>query len=157
MRIFPYMSCPEKDVDMDPLQGCSVCHGVGYHRSMKNPDYVPGGINFMSTNYYWMYDEPSVPEIELPTGELVVCHPCDVPYDGTHVGKRYGCDNAQTAFIFAIEPYILLTTLVNKADCRPGEKIIEDEYGRQFTAKEFSIQLYDCARWEMHSIGQRFC
>jgi len=118
----------------------------------------------MSTNFYWTYDEPEVPEIKLPSGEFVVCHPCDVPYEGTHVGKRYGYkhdnDNIQgpnMAFIFAIDPMVLLSTIKHKVKHRPGEKIICDEYGREFTAKEFSILLYDCARWELHAIGERFC
>ena len=112
----------------------------------------------MSTNYYWIYEEPKPQFIKLPTGTKIKCHDAEVPYDGTHVGKRYGCGDAQTAFIFATDPALIFRTL----DAYIGNghshvKIIEDEYGRQFNAPDFSVLLYDNLRWEIQSIGTRFC
>jgi hypothetical protein len=111
----------------------------------------------MSTNYYWIYEEPRPQFILLPTGTKVKCHETEVPYAGTHVGKRYGCGDAETAFIFATDPALVLECIKHKSRHRPGEKIVEDEYGRQFTAEEFSILLYDNCRWELKSIGEVFC
>jgi len=115
----------------------------------------------MSINYYWMFDTPKKQFIKLPTGTFLECHPTDVPYDGTHVGKRYGfgtiAQRAQTAFIFACDPAIVLKTIDIKIDARPGEKIVEDDYGRQFTAKEFAVLLYDNSHWEIDQVGESFC
>jgi len=111
----------------------------------------------MSTNYYWKYDKPEVPEIRLPSGEYVVCHPAVVPHDGTHIGKRFGTPEG-CKFIFAIEPYILLKTIDQYLDrFHLNEKIVTDEYGRELTAKEFSVVVHDCISWQRHSIGERFC
>ena len=118
----------------------------------------------MSTNYYWIFEDPKPQYILLPTGTKVKCHDTDVPYAGTHVGKRYGfkwdhpaMEGPNTAFIFACDPMLVLECVKAKSMFRPGEKIVEDEYGRQFTAKDFSILLYDCQKWELHSIGEVFC
>jgi len=111
----------------------------------------------MSTNYYWVYDEPKPQFICLPTGENLLCNEATVPYAGTHVGKRYGCGEGNTAFILACDLMLLMQTIKKKMEYRPGEKIVEDEYGRQFTAREFSILLHDNERIELHSIGESFC
>lgn len=39
-RVYPYMLCPNDSESMDPLQGCSACKGVGYHHSIRNPEFV---------------------------------------------------------------------------------------------------------------------
>ncbi len=38
-RIYPYQACPRDSYPMDPLEGCSDCKGVGYHRSIPNPEF----------------------------------------------------------------------------------------------------------------------
>jgi len=118
----------------------------------------------MSTNFYWIYEEPGAAEVRLPTGEWIVTDMPVVDEYAAHIGKRYGfrhdnpdIDGPNVAFIFAVDPMVVLSTIKHKVKHRPGEKIVRDEYGREFTAKEFSILLYDCIKWELHSIGERFC
>ena len=38
---WPYMPCPNKSRDLDPLEGCGDCGGCGNHRSIPNPNYDP--------------------------------------------------------------------------------------------------------------------
>ena len=111
----------------------------------------------MSTNYYWIYEQPEPVEILLPTNEIIKSHEVEFGYSPFHIGKRYGCGNGQTAFILAIEPALLFKTLTAYINHGNHTKIVEDEYGRQFSAKTFMILLRDNARLEFHSIGESFC
>lgn len=113
----------------------------------------------MSTNYYWIHDEPKAQYIKLPTGTMLRCNDATVPYAGTHIGKRYGFagSNCKTSFMFATDPMLVLECIQNKLKYRPDEKIVVDEYGREFTVEEFSVLLYDNAHWELHAIGEEFC
>ena len=109
----------------------------------------------MSTNYYWIYEQPDPVEIVLPTNEIIKSHEVEFEYTPFHIGKRYGCGNGQTAFILAIEPALLFSTLNNYRN--HSKMLVEDEYGQRFSAKTFMVLLRDNARLEFHSIGESFC
>ena len=111
----------------------------------------------MSTNYYWMYEQPEPVEILLPTNQIVKSNDIEYGYAPFHIGKRYGCGNGRTAFILAIEPALLFKTLTSYIDHGNHKKIVEDECGRQFSAQTFMALLRDNTRWELLAIGGSFC
>lgn len=38
-RAFPFMACPNVGHQLDELEGCANCKGVGYHNSVPNPEW----------------------------------------------------------------------------------------------------------------------
>ena len=111
----------------------------------------------MSTNYYWIYEQPDPVEILLPTNKIVKSHDIEFGYSPFHIGKRYCCGGtAKTAFILAIEPELLFKTLTAYIGHGNHIKIVEDEYDGQFSAKTFMALLRNSERLELHSIGRSF-
>lgn len=37
--VYPFMGCPNSRKLLDPLEGCAVCNSVGYHRTVRNPEW----------------------------------------------------------------------------------------------------------------------
>ena len=92
----------------------------------------------MSTNFYWV-----VPPITLPTGEEI--EPDDMD-PRIHIGKR------SNGFLWAQEPAVVERT----AAARPDEKLICDEYGQQFTWREFQDEITGLKQ-DTDSVGTSFC
>ena len=112
----------------------------------------------MSTNYYWIIEEPAPPDVRLPSGEYVVASTPTIDTYDVHIGKRYGTPDG-CRFIWAIQPKVMLARfeLMEKRYNNEDEIVIIDEYGRKLSWADFEVVLYDCSAWELTNIGSRFC
>lgn len=104
----------------------------------------------MGTNYYWIYESE---EYTLPDKRRVIA---GVPREDRHLGKlsavKDGC-----SFTWAHSPAYIFAGLAWY--CKAENmllRLIEDEYGRLYTAREFIEIVEECKTWDLSLIGEVF-
>lgn len=121
----------------------------------------------MSTNFYFRFEnldcEEDVPSVRLSNGdEIKYLVPDQYSYE-CHIGKRACLANdgsGELTFTWAVSPYGVYKRLVESCDYRygnPSYLFAVDEYGREYTAREFKDMLDGCAVWRLDAIGTPFC
>ena len=95
----------------------------------------------MSTNYYWKCSGT------LPNGESI---PVDDMNPKVHIGKT-SAGGGHVKFIWCQDPIKVLEICENSKE----EFIISDEYGCDYTGREFEEKVSSCV-WLQHMIGKEF-
>lgn len=94
----------------------------------------------MGTNYYWRYSDQ-----KPPTGAPV---PVSWDHPAIHIGKSSG-----PRFTWAQERHVVFDTLEKHLDA----PVVEDEYGKALTGREFREVLEAKTENVYDSIGVVFC